>query len=152
MPEGGISHRGAQMSRQGKRVTTIGINYWINQLSEKLFKNTDIFMFICVCVYWYSVILFFSFLILLLCFMPLLRTCCVRALERDGYLVTWPLLSLIMRAVFSLVFVFVRVRAACCCCCRCCRCCCCSCCLLSYAIRGLLCRCCGRSSGSSSAA
>lgn len=61
MPEGGISHRGAQMSRQGKRVTTIGINYWINQLSEKLFKNTDIFMFICLCVYWYSVILFYFF-------------------------------------------------------------------------------------------
>lgn len=74
--------------------------------------------------------------------MPLLRTCCVRALERDGYLVTWPLLSLIMRAVFSCVFVFVFVSVllelvACCCCC-----------LLSYAIRGLLCRCCGRSSGS----
>jgi len=70
-------------------------------------------------MYWYFVS--FSFFNLLLCFMPLLRTCCVRALERDGYLATWSLLSLIMRAVFSRV----RVRVACFC-------------LLSYAIRGLL--------------
>jgi len=51
----------------------------------------------------------FFFSILLLCFMPLLRTCCMRALERDGYLATWSLLSLIMRAVFS----HVHVRVAC---------------------------------------
>lgn len=41
--------------------------------------------------------------------MPLLRTCCMRALERDGYLATWPLLSLIMRIVCSRA----RVRVAC---------------------------------------
>lgn len=65
----------------------------------------EIDCFILYCMYWH----FFLLSILLLCFMPLLRTCCMRALERDGYLATWPLLSLIMRIVCSRA----RVRVAC---------------------------------------